>query len=118
MVWAASWDEFSGASAHTVVGTLYINILSHGKIRPFVGFGGGYAPFKARRSITNYQTNPLLATPGFTLPSNIVTTGTFSRAMVNGVAGFNFYPAKHLVLSLGGGYINGPAIKLGAGLTF
>jgi opacity protein-like surface antigen len=105
------YDRIRKADGEVVTGTLYVNLLTRGPARPFVGVGSGIALLKGSRTIAN------IVDKNQSFPDSIQTADLL-KAVVKGVAGLNVYPTKHLVLSLGGGYINGPALTLGAGFTF
>ena len=126
------FDKDRQANASVLMGTVYINLVTRGQVRPFIAFGGGYAPFNRRERDYNIVYNPVLIDQaeidfqlanGKTLeeiftPPPITTTGKTQSFLVKGLVGAAFYPTKHLVFSLAGGYINGPAVDLGFGFTF
>jgi len=105
------YDEIRRADGEVVTGTLYVNLLTRGPARPFVGVGSGIALLKGSGAIAN------IVYRGKSYPDSIQTADLL-KAVVKGVAGLNIYPAKHLLFSIAGGYINGPALTLGAGFTF
>lgn len=111
-----SYDESSDARGNVVFASVYVNITTHGKVRPFVGGGPGIGIFR----ISNRIRNIVDVVPPFFESGTVDTTSTESRTKIlaKGVAGLNIYPTKHFVISLGGGYLNGPAVTFGAGVTF
>ncbi len=105
------YDVTRKANGNVIAGTLYVNLLTRGPARPFIGVGSGIALLKGSYTIANIVDmgqNRLGETQ----------TADLLKPVVKGVAGLNIYPTKHLVLSLGGGYINGPAANFGVGVTF
>lgn len=111
-----SWDESAEANGSVFFTTLYVNLLTRGKVRPFIGGGPGFAML----DVSSHMTNIVDVNPPFFVDGGGDKTFSESQTKIlaKGVAGVNIYPAKHLVLSVGGGYINGPAISFGAGVTF
>jgi len=136
--WYVERDESSKATANAVLGTLYVNFTKRGKVRPFVGVGVGYASFKTEVIGTNEVSLEVMPLDPYSVaptPEEMAAalaegkamadiyypplkTGTAPRPLVEAVGGLNIYPAKHVVLSLGAGYISGPAFNFGAGFTF
>jgi len=115
-----SWRASSSSSratdkvrANEVTGTLYINLVKKGPVRPFLGGGGGVAMVKDYHTYNEDTYRQRVFYPAGTKAefSTVVLT-------IRGLGGVNIYPAKHVILSLGGGYINGPALNVGVGFTF
>ena len=105
------YDEIRKADGEVVTGTLYVNLLTRGPARPFVGVGSGIAVLKGSYTIANIVDRGV-SHPDYTQTADLL------KDVVKGVAGLNIYPAKHLLFSIAGGYINGPALNVGVGVTF
>ncbi len=129
-----TFDQSAEASANAVLATLYVNLTTRGKVRPFVGGGGGFAQFdKVMRDYNGhtdlaqlpnqYIQDMLKYNPGLTphdleFPPDNTDKEKTKQVLIKGVGGVNLYPVKYLVISIAGGYINGPALNFGAGVTF
>ena len=94
------------ARANEVTGTLYINLVKRGPVRPFVGGGGGVAMVKNDDTLKWDSGRTELKSSSAVVPT------------IKALGGVNIFPTKHVILSLGGGYINGRAATFGAGFTF
>ena len=114
--WRASSSSSSAtdkARANEVTGALYINLVKKGPVRPFLGGGGGVAMVKNDHTENeDAYWNRVFYPAGTKYESSAVVP------TIRGLGGVNIYPAKHVILSLGGGYINGPALNVGVGVTF
>ncbi|MDP3954076.1 MAG: hypothetical protein Q8Q06_01500 [bacterium] len=110
-----TWDESASAKGNVMFATIYINLITRGKVRPFVGGGPGVGMFRTSTHIRNVMD---VVPPFFEKAGDQKISKKETRIMAKGIAGLNFYPAKHFVLSVSGGYINGPAVSLGIGTTF
>jgi len=112
---ACTYNLTQKADANVVVGTVYVNLTRNDKIRPFIGAGAGYASFRSAVDLTDHWWSPLIVG---SRPKEVHYRETLQRVVIKGVGGLNIYPAKRVFLSIGGGYISGPAVNFGAGITF
>ncbi|OGN04441.1 MAG: hypothetical protein A2831_01075 [Candidatus Yanofskybacteria bacterium RIFCSPHIGHO2_01_FULL_44_17] len=126
------YDLSGEAAGKVLIGTAYVNFTKKSAVQPFIGIGAGYSWFNTVRRTYNIWQNVDILTPelkalilnsGITMdqyqnPPAEVTTQEVNKYVLKGVAGFNVYPAKHLMLSFDGGYVNGPAANFSIGLTF
>ena len=107
---------------------MYVNILTRGKIRPFISVSGGLNQVESQ---VHYETwvDPMFNPDDFASGPNssydpdtgIITTNApekMALPALGGSAGVNIFPMKHLVISLSGGYLNGKVFNFGAGVTF
>ncbi|MDO8644547.1 MAG: hypothetical protein Q7S00_06255, partial [bacterium] len=111
------------ADVNVIFSTVYFNLvnLADGKIRPFLGFGGGILLVEKINSWTSYihpdaeevvGFKPTLERPEGTSSEN------FFKPMVKGVAGVNIFPGAHTMFSISGGYSNGKIVNFGFGFVF
>ena len=110
----AGYTLSGGASVKTVIFNIYFS-TSKGKVRPFIGVGGGINMIEVQNK---YQTfvDPSVDDFQFDLPATGSKSSTDPAWAVR--AGINFFPHKNLVISLAGGYMNGPLIPIRVGGTF
>jgi len=111
------YDKAYAAKASVIVGTVYINLITKGKVRPFVGVGGGVNFIESESRLTGIWLNPVVPGGGGNQPDQI-SSWKYNQYLAKGVAGVNIYPVKHLLVSVSGGYVGGPALNFGVGVTF
>lgn len=114
----ASYNSTQTGSANAVLGTVYFNFTKNKPVQPFVGVGGGVGFLKEKFS-TSYFVHPLFfEKTGFTYNLGGNRTLSYTVPVVTGKVGVNIYPAKHVIIRVAGGYLNGGFAEFGAGLVF
>lgn len=116
----ASYDRSHNGSANAVLGTVYFNFTKEKPVQPFVGVGGGVGFFKEESESSLYL-HPLflekMEKTGF-VPQSLGGTAQSIVPIITGKVGVNIYPAKHVIIRVAGGYLNGGFAEFGAGLVF
>jgi hypothetical protein len=114
---AWSMDITTRETTRVVSSLAYVNILTKGPVRPFIGGGVaiGFAETEYRRS--NPYVHPLFEEQGYTLnlSANITTSRVFFPVAKAGVHAF---AGKHFLVGGAGGYQNGPFGEFRIGFAF
>ena len=116
--------EFAGYDATdtakmtaAVIGNVYINMVTRGRVRPFIvgGFGIGFA--ERVRSITYYYEPVFRQRTGFKF--NDLNQNAKTNAYIAKIGtGVSLHPAGPLVVRMEAGYRNGMYGSVGVGITF
>ena len=110
------------AEMNVFIGLAYVNLLTTGKVRPFVGLGGGIG-FAKRNSTVQTFVHPLYAELVEGPDNRTDTSPSHHPAEKNlgifaGKVGVNIYPKRHLLIRASGGYLNGGYGEVGVGVVF
>jgi len=134
-----SCTQINKANIDMAIGTLYVNILKKGAVRPFIGAGIGASSINA--TIIQQDKKHSEAYFELLLPSHF--SGQYPhgwiewmekikekdktpdiyksrdwREAIRGIVGVNIYPKERFFLSIGGGWLNGYSVNFGIGVTF
>ncbi|MDA2937087.1 hypothetical protein MYX75_02340 [Acidobacteria bacterium AH-259-A15] len=116
----AGYDLTSAAGVDVLFGTVYVNLRTIGRVRPFVAGGVGLNRCKVKNSTSTFVDRNFESVFGyqfeFDLPPSF--SEKFNKLAIKGTAGLNLFPGEGFVISLSGGYLNGGIFNFGAGVTF
>jgi len=114
----AGYDLTQEAELNGIVSSLYLNILTRGVIRPFVGGGAGVG----LGEITNnrdYFAHPVFLQYYPDAPTGTdVSKGRQATLLVKGVGGINIFLGNNFLMRVAGGYLNGGHAEIGVGVAF
>lgn len=114
----AAYDLTQEAKLNGVIGSLYLNVLKTGVVRPFIGGGAG-AGFGEITNTYVETYHPLFRQyyPDFQLEKGDPTSRQ-TTLLVKGVGGINIFAGKNFMMRLLGGYLNGGHAEVGFGIVF
>ena len=112
-------DATTSAKTDVFTGMAYLNFSKEGKVRPFIGGGGGVGLTKTEWRNKAYF-HPLFQQfrPDFKFLAPDYSTGRSKLGVLKIVGGMNVSPMKHVVIRTVAGYLNGGYGAVGIGFGF